>query len=146
MKKILAIIAALLLGAFCASAQLNIGSTSDGVQKLATLSPEWNWLYYSGGHYMLVTKTTNQFDDWIWLDLGPTKEDVIKTLSDLVALLEGGKKGQQTVIESRGKEYTLIHGKALGVLLFNVSAPSHAGLGNITIQALRKASTFLAKE
>lgn len=148
MKKTLAIIAALFLGAivYDASAQLTIGSTTESSKRLAVLQMEWNWLYLVKDHYFFVTKTTNQFDEWIWLDLGDSKEVAAETVDSLIDLLASSQKDQETPIESLGKSYKLMSSSALGVKYFNVYSSERAGLGNITMQALKKAATYLQKE
>ena len=146
MKKICMILAAVILGAAAhdAFAQLKIGGTTEGSKRLSVLSMEWNWLYLVKNHYFLVTKTTNQFDDWIWLDLGDTQEVAAETIGSLIELLETGEK--ETQIESLGKTYTLMYSSELGVKFFRVHSSERAGLGNITMQALKKAATYLQKE
>lgn len=148
MKKICLLFAALLIGSavFDASAQLKIGSTKEGGKRLAVLQMEWNWLYLLNDHYFFVTKTTNQFDDWIWLDLGETKDMAIETVNSLIELLNNSKKDEDTEIESLGKPYTLMCTSALGIKYFNVYSSDRSGLGNIQMQSLKKALTFLQKE
>lgn len=148
MKKICMILAAVILGAAAhdASAQLKIGGTTEGSKRLAVLSMEWNWLYLVNNHYLFVTKTTNQFDDWIWLDLGETKEAAAETIDSLIELLTASKKGQETQVESLGKSYTLMCASELGVKYFHVHSGERAGTGTMTMQSLKKAATYLQKE
>ena len=150
MKKAVIIAAALLVGVFSASAQLTIGKKSEGVQQLATLQTMWTWLYLQGDHYLFVTKTDNQFDDWMWLDLGGTKEEAKETVNSLITALEEAERGNSIEVESRGEKYLLICDVSLGMKLWNIRAietrRSYAGSGPMSMPALRKALKYFDKE
>lgn len=150
MKKAVIIAAALLVGVFSASAQMTIGKKTEGVQQLATLQTMWSWLYLQGDHYFFVTKTDNQFDDWMWLDLGGTKEEAKETVGSLIAALDEAERGDYIDVESRGEKYVLICDIALGMRSWNVRAidtrRSYAGSGPMSMPALRKALRYFDKE
>lgn len=150
MKKAVIIVAALLAGVFSASAQLTIGQNTEGVQQLATLQSMWSWLYLQGDHYFFVTKTDNQFDDWMWLDLGGTKEEAKETVNSLIASLEEAGMGDYIQVESRGEKYVLICDVTLGMKSWDVRAldtrRSYAGSGPVSMTALRKALKYFDKE
>ena len=151
MKKIAGILAALLLGAatFSAQAQLSIGKKSDGAKQLTTLRPTFIWLYEADGHIFYVSKTDNQFDDWMWLDLGTSKEEAAQTVLDLSAALQDAEKGQSIEVESMGERYDLVATSMLGSKYFMVMARDtrkvYAGTGQIVESELRKAYKYLTK-
>lgn len=147
MKKIFAIIAALVMGAivFSASAQLRIGAKSDGGKRLAVLQTQWCWLYELRGHYFFVSATDNQFDDWIWLDLGGSPAESVGTLDALLGVMEESKSGQTVEVESMGHKYTLTYGTSLGIPYFSIYSRERAGLGVMSKAAIRKACDHLNK-
>lgn len=150
MKKAVIIAAALLAGVFFASAQLTIGKKTEGMQQLATLQMMWSWLYLQGDHYFFVTKTDNEFDDWMLLDLGGTQEEAKETVRSLINALEEAGRGDYIQVESRGEKYVLICDVALGMKSWNVRAidtrRSYAGSGPMSMPALRKALKYFDKE
>ena len=150
MKKALIVAAALLVGVFSASAQLSIGKKSEGIRQLATLQQMWSWLYLQEDHYYFVTKTDNQFDDWMWLDLGGSKEEAKETVTSLIAALEEAEKGNSIDVESRGEKYLLICDVFLGMKSWNVHAietrRSYAGTAPMNMPSLRKALKYFEKE
>lgn len=149
MKKIITFLAAMLFVAVSASAQLSIGGKSESPKRLTTLQMEWAWLYQSGGHYYYVSKTTNQFDDWMWLDLGETPEDAASTVLSLRDAMAGSKKGDKIEITSEGEVFALDFDQVLGTRLFNIHAREtnriYAGMGQMTEACLKKAYNFLTK-
>lgn len=149
MKKIVTILAALLLLSVSASAQLSIGGKSEGSKRLATLQAEWVWLYQSSGHYYYVSATTNQFDDPIWLDLGQTREEAAGTIQSLRDALADAKKGDQIEITSEGQTFALGCDVVLGTRCFWIHArktrKTYAGMGQMTDASLRKGYNYLTK-
>ena len=150
MKKVVIIVAALLLGVLSASAQLTIGKKSEGLKQLATLQQMWAWLYLEEDHYYFVMKTDNEFDSWMRLDLGGTKEEAAETVQSLIAALEDAERGNSIEVESRGEKYLLICEVALGMKAWIVSAidtrQSYAGSGPMNMSALRKALKYFEKK
>ena len=150
MKKALIIAAALIIGALSASAQLTIGKKSEGMKQLATLQQLWAWLYLQEGHYYFVMQTDNQFDNWMRLDLGETKEDAAETVRSLIAALQDAKRGESIEVESRGEKYILICEETLGMKAWMVRGvdthESYAGSGPMGMPALRKALRYFEKE
>ena len=147
----ISILAALLIfgGAIDANAQLTIGKKSEGIERMATLQQMWAWLYKTENGYFYVCKTTNQFDDSMWLDLGRTKEDAVATVSALIETLDGAKSGDNIEIESLGEKYLLICEVVLGAKSWDVRAldtrESYAGSGPMAMSALKKALKELQK-
>lgn len=151
MKHLCTIIAALFLGAasFSASAQLQIGTKHEASVRLATIQQAWNWLYDVGGRIYFVTKTDNQFDDDIWLDLGEGREEAARTVLSLTEALEQAEKGDSIEVESRGERYLLTCTVIFGSRAWYVSALDtrkvYAGKAPINDTALRKAYKTLTK-
>lgn len=149
MKKFALTIAALFIVAVSASAQLAIGGKSEGSKRLTTLQMEWAWLYQSDGRYYYVSKTTNQFDDWMWLDLGETQEEATGTIQSLRDALVGSQKGDKIEITSEGQTFALDFDQVLGTRCFWIHARktrrSYAGMGQMTEASLKKAYNYLTK-
>lgn len=147
MRRIVILLVTLLSMAVSASAQLTIGDKAEGAQKLAVLQPEWAWLYRHDGHYFYVCRTDNRFDDWMWLDLGQTRDEAIGTLRSLRDTMAGCKRGETVRITSRGQAFTLVYGESLGARYFSVFGPrgTYAGSGPMNESALKKAQNYLAK-
>lgn len=150
MKRILIIAAALLIGAgsFSAAGQLKIGETSEGAERLLTLSQLTRYLYRLGDHYYYVTITDNRFDDPIWLDLGDSPRSAAKTVYDLYQALENAKPRDRVNIESEGQPYVLVYEKMLGSPFFYINTGvghqrPRAGSGGMEKPTLRKAYDYL---
>lgn len=151
MKRITSIVAALLVfGAVNASAQLSIGNKSEGPERIATLQQMWAWLYRTQEGYFFVCKTDNQFDDSIWLDLGPTKEEAAATVQSLIDALNEATKGERLEIESRGEKYMLLCETTMGIKYWTVhgldTRTPYAGYGPMDPSALKKAMKELTKK
>ena len=149
MKKILLVLAALVAGAvtFSAQAQLKITGSDEGAKKIATLVPSKEWIYQMAGEYYIVMISTNQFDHWYRLDLGPDRESAAATARDLLQALERAKKGAHLRIESRGEKYLLTKDVMMGVQMWTVSAVDtrevYAGVAYMEASVLRKAIQIL---
>lgn len=92
MKRI-AILAALLLTAAPAHAQLDIVSAPNDSTQFYTLSTAWNWLHLRGDVWHLVMKTDNVTDDYIWIKLGDNLENAVTSilqLEDVIKKMEDG--------------------------------------------------------
>lgn len=85
--------------------------------------------------YYLAFQTTNQFDDFMILKLGQTKESAIQSIQDIIDIL-GNLQGNDTqyIDNGYGKEFRLY--KVMGALYIN--ADGYAGSGNISKGELKK--------
>ena len=148
MKKVATFIAAVLLGAvsFSASAQLTIGKKNEAVKRVATLQQFVEWLYQMDDNYYYVMATNNEFDDWMWLELGGTKEEAATTTRSLIEALEGAERGESIEVESRGEKYLLTCNTFMGAKAWMVSdiktRKAYAGDGPMNMSSLRKALKF----
>lgn len=151
MKKILTILAALIVGAatFHASAQLTINGAGEGVQQLATISPMCVWLNEHDGTVFLTVKSSNRYDPFFWLDLGPDYEVAIETLQSLEDALKNAKRGDYLHIESRGDRYVLTKDVALGSQMWRISAVetrnTYAGTGMLELVVIENGIRALGK-
>lgn len=151
MNKIATILVALLIGAvsFNAQAQLTIGKKSEGAKQLVTVSQMWAWLYEADGHIFYVSKTTNRFDDLMWLDFGESYDEAAQTAQALLDALNDAKDGDLLDIESLGEKYFLSCDVTLGAKTWLIHASdtrrTYAGEGQMYSGALKKAIKFLTK-
>ena len=139
MKRI-AILAALLLAAAPAHAQLNIRKATDKPKQEAVLAAQWNWLYTQEGTWYLVIKTDNRYDDMIWIDLGKDGESATTSIQQLLDMLDSLGDDERFEIDDR-------YGKAIRVSLYIIAgkragyrmvAEGKAGEGYVTTAALKK--------
>ena len=109
----------------------------------------WAWLYENDGHVYYVCKTDNQFDSWIWLDLGQNYEEAAQTTGALIDALEAASKGDTLEIDSRGEKYLLSCDILLGARIYYIhpidTRNVYAGVGPMNMSALKKALKFLKK-
>lgn len=148
MKRILILSALLLTMAAPAHAQLNIRKTSDKPKQEATLTAQWNWLYTLDGRWYFVTKTTNQFDGNIWIELGDDGESALASINQLIDLAEtiGEDEGFELTDKS-GEDLRLTLYKAMGKRYgFQVTGTKYAGVGYIYLPSLKKAVQTIQKE
>lgn len=151
MKKLITILAALLLGcaAFNASAQLKITGEGESPKRLTTLYQMHTWLYSADGHFYIVAKTSNEFDSDMWFDLGDSKEAALESVTALLDILREKDKGEHITIESEGEEYLFTKETMLGVPFWMVTAVDtrnvYAGHASLDESMLKKAVKYFGR-
>lgn len=147
MKRLL-IIALVLCMAAPAHAQLNIRKAGDKYKQVATLTSMWNWLYTREGSWYFVTRTTNEFDDHIFIPLGDSPEGALESVQQLSGIIEemGEEEGFE-IPDVLGKPLRLTLYKSLGKRYgLAVSAPGRSGTGYIYTPSLKKVVAEIKKE
>lgn len=135
MKKILTIAIALFMLCPLMSAQIQIKQNAK-MEKIATISASWYYLYYSDGEYLLSLKSTNQFDDSYWLHLG-NKEEALQSLDALIDLCDSLGKDDSAEISNGANKTYFVH-RHMGGLSFHQKEPGMAGFTSMTKAYLKK--------
>lgn len=148
MKKYLLILAVALGMSVPAHAQLDIKKYGDKPKKVSELTHMWNWLYTQEGGWYLVTKTTNQFDAWIWIALGDSIESAIASVDQLLELYDTIGDDESFEITDRDHKTVLVTiYKQMGARQgFAVHAEGRADPGYVYKGGIKKAKTVLEKE
>lgn len=141
MKEFILLIAVAVWMAAPAHAQLNIRKASDKPKEEAVLALHWNWLYSQDGAWYITAKTSNQFDDWIWISLGSDGNSAIESVQQLIDLVDTLGDDERVNIDDRYGKIVLLSlysvaGKRMG---FKMAADGKAGISYLTTAALKKA-------
>lgn len=102
MKRILFVIMMSVL-AFTSHAQINILGESGKIETLSSVRAGVVNLRKHDAHIYLSMKTNNRFDDLLNVYLGTTKEEALKSLDDLVTIIDDRVKGENVYINNKGK-------------------------------------------
>lgn len=114
-------------------AQITVSKAKTGAPKQeAVIAMSWTWIYSHDGAYFLVMKTSNQFDNWMWLKMGATKDECVESAKALLELINTISDTDVFNIESgRGETFRVREYKELGVPGLSFNASGYAGLGRI---------------
>lgn len=148
MNKLILLIAVAVWMTAPAHAQLNIEKMGEKPKEVATLTSMWNWLYTIEDCWFIVTKTTNQFDDRIWIMLGDTPEKAVESIDQLLTLLDEMSDDDIFEITTREKKTVRVGiYKQLGTRQgFTVFSDDAAGVGYIYKGGIKKAKVAILGE
>lgn len=148
MKKIVfALMGLLVLVSIDSRAQISISKKGE-TKKLVTLMPmAMNyWLYEINGEYLLTFKSSNQFDEDFWINLGNNKESVLKSLNDLSGLVDTIEKEDSFEIKDRfGVVLSVRLLTALGARSLMFTSEGRAGSGELPKMIITKAISWVDK-
>lgn len=148
MKRFFLLLAVTLGMSVPAHAQLDIKKAGEKAKEVSTLTSMWNWLYTIGDNWYIVTKTTNQFDDRIWILLGDSAESALESVGQLQTLLDEMADDDVFKITSLdGKSVRIGIYKQMGSRQgFSVFADGAAGIGYIYKGGIKKAKVAILTE
>lgn len=130
-----------------ANAQINITKKFDRPEKLATITPEWYWIYDLNGKTCLVLKSDNQFDNNFWLSLGETRQECMDSVKALISLLESMDKSSfYEIKDATDYPLTVSMTKIMGVKYLIITDPGtkYAGGTQIHMSALKQTLGWVA--
>lgn len=104
-----------------------------------SITPSVSWLTYAGDSYFYIAKTTNQFDDMVWLDLGSNKEECLQTLNFFLNLID--QQDKYTVFKSGKDDLILTYVNFMGKGLW-IKKPYNADNATLTKAGIKKMIKF----
>jgi len=147
MKKIIAILIALVAFVHAADAQISIKKSDvSKPQQVTTLSMSWSWIYQADDAYYIVMKSDNQFDDHYWMKIGATKEECLASVSALQEMMDTmGDSDRYDVDNGEGTSFSVTIARELGVKKLVFHSNQHAGAGFLLSSNLTKAAKWIEK-
>lgn len=145
MKKLLSIIIALVTFAGMADAQITIKKSDTGkAERMTTLSMYWSWIYRLDDAYFLVMKSSNQFDDSFWMNLGTNQEECMESVNALIDLAKTITDTDRYELGNGvGDTYDVTRYNDFGAKGLRFDGESHAGFGYIILANLNKAAKWI---
>lgn len=146
MKKIIIIIAAIVLSIVNANAQLNIKKSDSSMKEVKTLSVYWIWIYEDADGYYLVAKSNNQFDEKsFWLSIGSNKSECLESINGLISIANGSTDDDYYVEDTFGGKLHLFKTQSIGEKIIGIADTEHryAGSAQISTIYLNKAKKWI---
>ena len=147
MKKIAAILVALVTFAGIADAQISIKKSDVGKPKqMTTLSTSWSWIYQADESYFIVMKSDNQFDDWFWLKIGNNRDECLKSIASLQEMMDNMEETDRFDVDNgEGETFSVTLTRELGIKKMIFHGKNYAGAGYLFASNFSKATKWIQK-